>query len=198
MAGASAILAADQRGGGDLAAAWPYCFVGWFWYLGMLLPVLGLVRVADHAMADRYMYLPGIGLSIALAWGAAQAGRPFPARPVDPGGRRRSDDCSLVACALWQASFWYDDDTLWTHALECTTDNYNADVGLGVALARQGRYDEAIELYRAALTLVPDSIQAHLHLGSALTRIGRFDEAMRDLRRVLELDPQCQCVSQHR
>ena len=76
MAGALAILAAASAAAVVWRRRCPYLFVGWFWYLGMLIPVLGLIRVADHAMADRYMYLPGIGLYMAMAWGAAVCCRP--------------------------------------------------------------------------------------------------------------------------
>ena len=90
----------------------PYCFVGWFWYLGMLSPVLGVVKIGWHAMADRYMYLPGIGLSIALAWGAARLLAGSFARRWVLGTCAGLAIAVLTACAAWQTSVWRDDETL--------------------------------------------------------------------------------------
>ena len=134
VAGALAILAIVSAAVVICRRRCPYLFVGWFWYLGMLVPVLGLVRVADHTMADRYMYLPGIGLSIALAWGATRlvAG--------SLAGRWGLATCAglaiaaLVALAARQTSFWRDDETLWRHAMTCTTDNDKAETGVADAL----------------------------------------------------------------
>jgi protein O-mannosyl-transferase len=187
--GAIAILAAASAAAVIYRRRCPYLFVGWFWFLGMLAPVLGIVRVADHAMADRYMYLPGIGLYIALAWGAARLAPSLPAgRWVLVGGSGLTVALLIVASIL-QASYWRDDETLFTHTLACTTDNATAEVLLGVALAQQERYDEAIALYRAALEIRPDWYEPHLHLGSALTRVGQYDEALEQLRQALENHP---------
>jgi protein O-mannosyl-transferase len=188
-AGAIAILAVVSGAAVIWRRRCPYGFVGWFWYLGMLSPVLELVRVADHARADRYMYLPGIGLYITLAWGAARLAHHLPkGRWILVAGAGLVI-ALLVPCAAWQTSFWYDDETLWTHALQCTTDNDLADICLGFALAQQGRHEEAVALYRHALTIKPNAFQAHVHLGASLSRLGRFDEAMEHLRRALEIDP---------
>ena len=150
VAGAVAILAVASAAAVIWRRRFPYFFVGWFWYLGMLSPVLGLVKVSDHAMADRYMYLPGIGLYIALAWGAARLAAGSARGALGAGHVRGAGDRRLMACAAWQTSFWRDDETLWRHALACTTDNGKAEFGLADALARQGRSDEAIAHYRRA------------------------------------------------
>ncbi len=166
----------------------PYIFVGWFWYLGMLTPVLGIVQIAAHAMADRYMYLPGIGLYIALAWGAAR----LAAGSAE--GRWTVGTCAvlaiavLVACATWQTSVWRDDETLWRHALACTTDNGEAELGLADAFNRQGRRDEAIVYYRRAQQHATDSGPFN-NLGAVLAQEGNLDEATALFRRAVEIEP---------
>ena len=122
----------------------PYLLVGWLWYLGMLVPVIGLVQVGLQAMADRYTYLPQIGLCIALAWGASDVTRSWPHRAWVCGVASALAVAVLMGCAWRQTSFWRDSETLWTHTLACTSGNYIAHYNLGVALADQGRLDEAI------------------------------------------------------
>jgi tetratricopeptide (TPR) repeat protein len=189
VAGAFAILAFTTAA----AVAWrrkcPYCFVGWFWYLGMLSPVLGLIRIGELAMADRYMYLPGIGLSIALAWGAARLGAGLPERRWMLAAGTGLSIAALAGLAAWQTSFWHDDETLWRRALAVTTDNAKAEVELGHNLAQQGRLDEAIVHYRRNLELEPDIFAGHVNLAAALTQAGRSEEAVEHLRRALEIGP---------
>ena len=94
VAGAIAILIVASAAAVICRRRCPYCFVGWFWYLGMLAPVAGLVQIADHAMADRYMYLPSIGLSVALAWGGARLAACFPkGRQFSPRARASRSSC---------------------------------------------------------------------------------------------------------
>ena len=111
----------------------PDLAVGWFWFLGMLAAVLGVVQVSRHSMADRYMYLPGIGLSIAVGWSLAR----FAASSLNR--RWAVACCGLLALlarlgqATWQTRFWSDEVTLWQHALDLTADNSEAEVGLADA-----------------------------------------------------------------
>ncbi|HEX4145238.1 MAG TPA: tetratricopeptide repeat protein [Pirellulales bacterium] len=167
----------------------PYLFVGWFWYLGMLSPVLGLIQVSSHAMADRYMYLPGIGLYIALAWAGTRLAADSPAR------RRALGACAglaivvLVACAMRQASTWRNDESLWTHALQVTHDNGEAEFNLSFALAQQRRLDEAIVYLRRAEQHATD-ISPFINLGLILTQQGKLDEAIDQYRQALERDSQ--------
>ena len=186
-AGRPACLASDQRfgdsrgddsGGADLAPPCPYLLVGWFWFLGMLTPTLGLVQIADHARADRYMYLPGIGLYVAVAFVGARLADRWPAA-------RRALLVAvlvvvaiLIALAYLQTSYWSDDEALWTHALEVTTESDIADIGLGVALAKQGLDRQAVALYRRALAIHPNSFEGHAQLASALSRLEQVDEAL--------------------
>jgi len=166
----------------------PYGFVGWFWYLGMLSPVLGLVKVGWPAMADRYMYLPAIGLSIALTWGATRlcAGSLLGRWLLGAGAVGAT--AMLMACAAWLTSFWHDDETLWTRALAYTTDNGVAEFGLADGLARQGRIDEAIPHYRRAVELAND-YHPFRELGLLLARQGKIEEATALFRQAVERDP---------
>ncbi|HEX4145237.1 MAG TPA: tetratricopeptide repeat protein [Pirellulales bacterium] len=188
VGGAAAILAIVSAAAVVFRRRCPYCFVGWFWYLGMLFPVLGVVKIGWLAMADRYMYLPGIGLSIALAWGTAR----LAAGSLT--GRRVLAVTAGVAIALltagaaWQTSVWRNDQTLWTHALACTNDNGKAELGLADVLARQGRLETAIPHYRRAVQFATDA-RPFCELGLVLVRQGQLDEATALFRQAVEIDP---------
>ncbi len=176
------------------AAAWwqrrrPFLLVGWLWYLGMLLPVIGLVQFGVQAEADRFTYLPGIGLSIALVWGAADVYRAWP--------RFRRVSIAVVTCLLatmlvsaWcQTGFWRDSETLWKHTLACTSRNAVAHNDLGIVLAAAGRLDEAMSNYRKAIEVREDYAEAHRNLGAGLIDRGRLKEAISHLRRALSIQP---------
>jgi tetratricopeptide (TPR) repeat protein len=167
----------------------PYLLFGWLWYLGTLVPVIGLVQVGNQAMADRYTYLTQIGLYLAMAWGAAQAA-----------GRWRHGRWALAAvaallaagctaCAWQQTCYWRDSETLWTHTLACTRQNPIAQNNLGSALAQRGQVDGAMAHYQRALEIKPDSVEAHVNLGNALAGRGRVDEAVAHYLKALEINP---------
>jgi len=167
----------------------PYLPVGWFWYLGMLVPVLGLVTVSEHVMADRYMYLPGIGLYIAIAWGATRLASGWAE------GRWMLATCGgllivgFAACAAWQSSVWQTDETLWRHALAVTHDRPGrAELGVADALAHQKRFDEAIPHYRRAQEYPSDSAPYN-NLGSVYAQQGKLMEAVAEFRRAVEIEP---------
>jgi Flp pilus assembly protein TadD len=177
---------------GALWGAWHgqrWLAVGWFWYLGILLPTVGLVQVGLQVMADRFLYLPQIGLCMALVWGAAH---------IAGHGRYRRWLCAavsalvvagLMARAWQQTSYWRNSETLWTHTLACTSHNPRAHNSLGTALAGRGQFDEAIDHYRKALEIMPDYVKAHTNLGAALAGRGQFDEAIAHYRKALEITP---------
>ena len=127
----------------------PYLFVGWCWYLVMLLPVLGLVPISWHGMADRYTYLPSIGLSLALAWGLARLATSAADRRWALGGAGVAI-VLLSALSVRQAGYWRDDLTLWSHSLAVTEDNPMAEIALAEAYHRDDQTEEAIEHYRRA------------------------------------------------
>ena len=171
------------------ARRYPYLPVGWLWYLGTLVPVIGLVQVGGQAMADRYTYVPFIGLFIMVSWGAADLLARWQYRsialPITAG-------LALLACAIiarGQARYWRNTMALWAHALEVTSENYVAHNGLGVALVDQGRNDEAIAHYSEALRFKPNFREAHNNLGNALVSLGRSAEAIPHFSKALLLKP---------
>ncbi|MGP8247415.1 MAG: tetratricopeptide repeat protein [Bryobacteraceae bacterium] len=169
----------------------PYLAVGWLWYLGTLVPVIGLVQVGDQARADRYMYLPMTGLAIMLAWGVADALRRL--------SRLKTAVAVLAGAALvWWASltadqlrYWKNSGVLYQHALDVTGDNYRAHYLLGLYLIDiPGRLPEAADHFRAAARLKPDYADAHNNLGNALLRIpGRLPGAMAEFQAALRIRP---------
>ncbi len=163
----------------------PWILVGWLWFLGMLVPVIGLVQAGMQAMADRYLYLPGLGLELALLWTARQL--PAPRR-----AQAALAAAVLAACAArtWsQLGPWRDSRALFEHALAVTPGNYLAHSLLATTLLNAGQPADAATECRRALELDPDYAPAHLGLGLALERLGRGDEALARYRRALELRP---------
>jgi protein O-mannosyl-transferase len=181
--------------GGVSVAVWigrrrfPYLLVGWLWYLGMLIPVIGLVQVGDQARADRYTYLPGIGLCLALAWGAAQLLHARPERRRLCGVASALALLVLAAIAWLQTSSWRDSTTLWVNTLACTTRNATAQYNLGVTLAQRGDTAAAIRCFENTLAIRPRSADAENDLGVLLAMSGRLDEAMRHFRAAVRIRP---------
>jgi Flp pilus assembly protein TadD len=167
----------------------PYLLVGWLWYLGTLVPVIGLVQVGSQAMADRYTYVPLIGLFIIVAEGVSDLlGR----------WRHRRVVLSIVAGLLisilmilttFQARHWQNDVTLFKHAAEVIADNHLGQSNLGAALFRQGKYQEAIVHSKEALRIKPDSAEPHNNIGLSLARLGRHQEAIVHWEEALRIKP---------
>ncbi len=167
----------------------PYLLVGWLWYLGMLVPVIGIVQVGAQARADRYTYLPQIGLYLLLTWAAADLCADRRHRRVVLGGCATVILVALICCAHTQASYWRNSETLWAHTLACTSDNFIGHNNLGSALLRRGRMDEAIAHYRKALQINPDYGDANFDLGDALLQKGCVDEAIPQFQKALQINP---------
>ncbi len=168
---------------------YPYLLVGWLWYLGMLVPVIGLVQVGGHAGADRYTYLPQIGLYLMVVWGAVEWCGAWRWRRVVLGPAAVAALAGLMMRAYVQTGYWEDSVSLWTHALACTRDNVVAQNNLGDALAGQGRLAEAVEHYERALQLKPDEAEIHCGLGAALARQGKLAEAIGQYQQALQIRP---------
>ncbi len=167
----------------------PYLLVGWLWYLVMLTPVIGIIQVGMQARADRYTYLPQIGLYVLLTWAMADLAAGWRCRRVALGGGSAILLAALIYGAHAQTAVWRTSESLWTHTLACTPRNLIAHYNLGCALLDEGRLDEAIIQYRTALKLKPDYAVAHNGLGSALFQKGRLDEALAEYQTTLQLDP---------
>jgi Flp pilus assembly protein TadD len=189
ICGAFFILAAITAGSWVCRRRYPYLLMGWLWYLVMLVPAIGLVQVGIGAMADRFSYLPHIGLCIALVWGAAELLRRRPFWPWAWGIAAASVLAVLMGCAWRQTSFWRDSETMWTRTLACTSQNFTAHNNLGQALAGQGRIDDAMAHYHEALKIKPDYAEALNNLGVALFCRGRLPEAIAQYRKALEAQP---------
>jgi tetratricopeptide (TPR) repeat protein len=165
-----------------------YLVTGWLWYLIMLGPVIGIVQVGSQARADRYTYLPEIGLALVVTWAVA-----------DLTARWRYHRIFLAACSLiiigaltfaahLQASAWKDSDTLWTQALSRTVDNLMAELNLGESAYQKGRTSDAIRRFERALQIDPDRASVHSSLGVALLEKGRADESLAHLQTAIALD----------
>src|ERR1700723_246084 len=151
-----------------------YLVVGWLWYLGAMIPMIGLIQVGNQAMADRYAYLPVIGLFIMIVWTAADCAK---ARQLTSRNAAKNLATKLLASGAvvvllalsavtrTQISYWHDDFALWSHALAVTNKNYVAENNFANALASQGRYDEAITHFRVAAALEPGDPVSQLNLG---------------------------------
>ncbi|MBN2124387.1 MAG: tetratricopeptide repeat protein [Deltaproteobacteria bacterium] len=194
-------LAATQVGGSILLLACvsllalgllrrhPYLLVGWLWYLGTLVPVIGLVQVGAQGMADRYTYVPLIGLFVMFSWSMERLASWNP--------RARAGVllvCGLITAALFlrtlfQVPYWKNGVTLFEHAIRVTRDTSLIRNNLGNALARQGRIAEAEMNYREALRIGPDVAAVHNNLGNVLLEQGRLKEAVEHYRWALEIRP---------
>jgi protein O-mannosyl-transferase len=169
----------------------PAVAVGWLWYLGMLAPVIGLVQVGQQSQADRYTYLPQIGLSITLAWGAMHAARSWPYRRQVFGVASALAIVVLMGCAWHQTTFWRDSQSLWNRDLACTTRNSVAHTNLGAVLTTLERYDDAVDHLKEALAIQPGNLDAHVDLGEALAKLKQYEAARQQYEAALKIDPNC-------
>src|SRR6266550_6492324 len=167
----------------------PYFITGWLWYLGMLVPVIGLVQVGWQGRADRYTYLPQIGLYIAATWGVADLTALYRHQRTIGSAAAILVIGALSVWAGVQTSYWRDSETLFRHALAVTRNNDVAENNLGIVFLRQGKVDEAISLLQAAVDLRPDNSPAHENLAKALLQKGQVADALIHYRKLLELQP---------
>ena len=166
----------------------PYLFTGWFWFLVTLAPVIGIIQVGLQAMADRWTYIPFIGLFIILAWGGWEASSLL---RIPRFVQALGVSIALALCA-WltraQLRYWHDSIALFQHAANVTVENGVAEANLGFALAEQGRYDEAIAHYKTALPSQPRAIVWN-NLGQSLVATGKLEEAINAFQNALRLNP---------
>ena len=168
---------------------YPFAFTGWFWFAGTLVPVIGLVQVGNAAMADRYTYLPLIGLFIVLVWGAGEAVVNWRL----PGPAVATLALLLLATASWrtqeQIAYWQNSRTLFTHTLAVTENNYVAENNLGTWLSGNGQVAEAMHRFQRSLQIQPANPDALFNLGNACAKLGNWDEAVENYRSALKIAP---------
>ena len=177
---------------------YPFMLMGWFWFAGMLVPVIGLVQVGSQAMADRYVYLPQIGLYVLVTWLVAELTIRFRQRLVMLAGLAAIVLATLTYRACVQTEYWSNSETLWRHALASTPkDIWAQNVlgyaivhnNLGSALLQDGQTDEAIAQFQAAHNVDPQNAAACYNLGNAFLQQGRMDDAIAQFRQALKLNP---------
>jgi Flp pilus assembly protein TadD len=166
----------------------PYFAVGWIWFLITLAPMIGLIQIGGHAMADRYAYVPSIGIYLAVAWGTAELARQRSAE------RAVVSAMATVVTGLAVLTFslvpiWRDDESLWTHTLRHSPDNWRANFFLGAVRAEQGRTEEAVEHFRAGLRVFPSDPHANRMLADLLVVQGRDGDAVQHFEVALASDP---------
>ncbi len=167
----------------------PYILVGWLWFLGTIIPVIGLVQIGSASMADRYTYIPLIGIFITFAFSLEELCRRFhwPEKIFSV-----FTISILIACIMLterQLPHWQDGETLFRHAIAVTKDNEMAHCNLGLALELQGRYDEALAEYCEAVTINPYHHEFHFSIGKMLEKLGRAPAALDEYRQCLALKP---------
>jgi tetratricopeptide (TPR) repeat protein len=167
----------------------PFLLVGWLWYLGMLVPAIGIVQISYYAHADRYTYLPSIGLAIAATWLVGDYTKGWKHRQFILVSLSSVVVGVLSFFGYVQTTHWRDSETLWTQALKCDPDNRFAHYNLGITLLSRGETNEAIAQYRRAVEIYPRYTEALNNLGLALFDNGEKKEAMAQYRKALEVDP---------
>jgi tetratricopeptide (TPR) repeat protein len=167
----------------------PWLPVGWFWYFGMLLPAIGILQVGAQARADHYTYLSLIGLFLMVTWAVEKLCPSWPRRKLVLGFLMTAVLAILTVCTSTQISYWRNSETLWTHALACTSDNSIGHYNLGTELLHQGRLNETMVQYQKALQIRPDYADAHLNFGNALLQQGKMDEAIVHYQKALQIQP---------
>lgn len=161
-----------------LSRHYRYILVGWLWYLGTLVPVIGFIQAGEQAMADRYIYVPGIGLFIMIAWGIPDLLKKWPKKEVILTVSAGAVLCISIMCTFIQVTYWKNSVTLFEHALKVTQDNYLAHNNLGVALLNQGKSDGAARHFDLAIQIKRDYPAAHTNMGLVLASQGKLEQAI--------------------
>jgi tetratricopeptide (TPR) repeat protein len=166
-----------------------YLFVGWFWFVGTLIPVIGLVQSGAQSLADRYTYIPYIGLFIMIAWGLPELLSKWPQRKIALGLSMVIALTTLGICAHRQVSYWNNSIALFSHAIEVTQNNYIACCNLGTAYGTLGRYQDEIDAYKQAIRIKPDYADAHYNLGIAYGSLGRHQDEIKSYKQAIRIKP---------
>jgi protein O-mannosyl-transferase len=167
----------------------PFLQMGWLWFCGTLVPVIGLVQVGEQAMADRYTYIPSLGVLVLAVWGAYELAKGWHYSIITSSAAGLTAIVLCMALTRQQLEHWRDSEAVFRHALEATDNNYIAHNELGSILARKGQIDEAIGQFQAAIRLKPDYAMAHYDLGIALGQKGQIDESISHYEEAIRLKP---------
>jgi len=173
-----------------LARSRPYLAVGWFWYVGTLVPVIGLVQVGMQTMADRYTYIPLIGIFVAVAWGVWDLAGTWRVPKAGLGIATAVVLAGCMALTRKQIAWWKNSETLFQRMITAVEGNYMAHYNIGNLYSRQGKLAEAVQHYEAALKAEPNYAEAHNNLGTVLLRQGRFAEAIAHHSEAVRLKPE--------
>jgi tetratricopeptide (TPR) repeat protein len=171
MAGISVLLFVKRR-------RYPFLLMGWLWFCGTLVPVIELVQAGEQAMADRFTYVPSLGVLILAIWGAYELTRRWRYQVIVLSVAGSAAIVLCIGLTRQQLGYWKDNETLFRHALNVTENNCLAHKALGDALIKKGLIDEAISQYREAIRLKPGFAEAHYNLGTSLLTKGQIDEAI--------------------
>jgi tetratricopeptide (TPR) repeat protein len=166
-----------------------YLTVGWLWYMGTLVPVIGLVQVGAQARADRYTYLPFIGLFVIIAWGLPDLLAKWRYQKITLWGAALAALLALSVCTRMQLQHWRNNQTLFEHALAVTGDNFVMNNNYANILDKTGQPEKAIEHFNKALQMRPNSAEVHSNLGNVLRRLNRIDEAIMHYEKAIKLKP---------
>jgi protein O-mannosyl-transferase len=166
-----------------------YLPFGWFWFVGTLIPVIGIVQVGLQAYADHYTYIPYIGLFIMLAWGLPQLLSKLPQRKIILGVSMVIALTTLGICAHRQTSYWKNSITLFSHALAVTQNNYIAYNNVGLAYSDIGRTADAIDAYKQAIKIKHDYAKPYYNLGNIYSKLGRNTETIEIYKQAIRIDP---------
>ncbi|OGP49648.1 MAG: hypothetical protein A2Y79_04970 [Deltaproteobacteria bacterium RBG_13_43_22] len=168
---------------------WRYLFVGWFWYLGTMVPVIGLIQVGFHSMADRYAYVPLIGIFIMLTWGLSDLFSKFQVKRILVTITVLMVVAFFVVVSRQQLQNWKNSMTVFQHALKVTRKNYQAHFGIGNDLFSKGNIQGAIFHYQEALRYNPDHPDVRNNYGNILMGLGKYEEALDQYQRSLGIKP---------
>jgi protein O-mannosyl-transferase len=171
------------------AKRYPYLPVGWLWFIITLLPVIGIIKFGPQKVADRYTYLPLVGLFIMVAWGIPDAIKKWPHRRWAVILSSASAVAVLMACSWAQVGQWKDSESLFLHAIRFTEGNFKTHTNLGVILVEKGEYGRATHHFGEAINIKPDYVEAYNNMGIVLRITGRVEEAKAYYHKALQISP---------
>lgn len=167
----------------------PYVTIGWLWYLVTLIPVIGLIPAGAHSMADRYTYIPLIGLFIVLAWGFSDISRRWRYRKIILSTLASIVLVSLITCTWFQVRFWRNSKTLFSHAINVTHNNWLAHKALGLVYKKEGNLDKAAFHFIEELKICPQDAETHVSLGNIFALKGQIKNAICHFYEALRINP---------